>query len=113
MKQRVYERQGRKCAHDGKSYPLSKMDADHIKPWSEGGKTEEDNCQVIHRKYNKLRGINGDNKDEKESQDAKLDQLMEEPCTNPHYGGLTLRQAVRKQYLNEDAGNQKSSKPKK
>ncbi len=54
MKQRVYERQGRKCAHDGKSYPLSKMDADHIKPWSEGGKTEEDNCQVIHRKYNKL-----------------------------------------------------------
>ena len=56
VKQRVYERQGRKCAYDGKPYPLSEMDADHIKPWSEGGKTEESNCQILHKKYNKQKG---------------------------------------------------------
>ena len=56
VKQRVYERQGGKCAYDGKSYPLSEMDADHIKPWSEGGKTEEGNCQLLHKKYNKQKG---------------------------------------------------------
>jgi len=56
VKQRVYERQGGKCAQSGEEYPLSEMEADHITPWSEGGKTEEDNCQILHKKYNRRKG---------------------------------------------------------
>ncbi len=56
VKQRVYERQGGKCAESGEAFPLSEMDADHIKPWREGGKTEENNCQVLHKKYNRRKG---------------------------------------------------------
>jgi len=29
------------------------MEADHITPWSEGGKTEEANCQMLCRKCNR------------------------------------------------------------
>ncbi|MXZ17713.1 MAG: hypothetical protein F4Y81_05710 [Rhodothermaceae bacterium] len=43
----------------------------------------------------------------------RLDRMMDEPCANPRYGGLTLREAVRKQFLNEDAEKQKSRNPKK
>jgi len=56
VKQRVYERQGRKCVESGEVFPLSEMEADHIKPWSEGGKTEESNCQILHKKYNRRKG---------------------------------------------------------
>ena len=56
MKQRVYERQGGKCGECGKEFPLSKMEADHITPWKEGGKTEEDNCQMLCRKHNRRKG---------------------------------------------------------
>lgn len=53
-----YERQKGLCAHgdhcrtpgnqDGKMrFELSKMEADHITPWSKGGHTTADNCQVL------------------------------------------------------------------
>ncbi|MCE2490565.1 MAG: HNH endonuclease [Anaerolineae bacterium] len=29
------------------------MEADHITPWSEGGKTIEENCQMLCRKCNR------------------------------------------------------------
>ena len=41
MKQRVYEKQERKCKICDKSFDISDMEADHITPWSEGGKTEQ------------------------------------------------------------------------
>ena len=53
MKQRVYEQQKGKCAICEKSFDISDMEADHIRPWSEGGKTEEDNCQMLCRKCNR------------------------------------------------------------
>ena len=56
IKQLVYERQGGKCAESGEAFPLSEMDADHITPWSKGGKTEESNCQLLHKKYNRRKG---------------------------------------------------------
>ena len=56
IKQRVYEQQGGKCAESGEKFPLSEMEADHIKPWREGGKTIESNCQVLHKKYNRRKG---------------------------------------------------------
>jgi len=56
IKQRVYERQGGKCAESGEVFPLSEMEADHIIPWSKGGKTVESNCQVLHKNYNRRKG---------------------------------------------------------
>lgn len=56
IKQRVYERQGGKCGECGEEFPLSKMEADHITPWKEGGKTEEDNCQMLCKEHNRRKG---------------------------------------------------------
>ena len=53
MKLRVYERQARKCMICGKSFDISDMEADHITPWREGGKTAENNCQMLCRKCNR------------------------------------------------------------
>ena len=47
IKQRVYEKQSRKCKVCKKEFELSEMEADHIIPWSRGGKTIEDNCQLL------------------------------------------------------------------
>ena len=53
MKQRVYEKQDGKCVKCDKAFDISDMEADHIRPWSEGGKTSEDNCQMLCRKCNR------------------------------------------------------------
>ena len=53
MKQKVYERQSGKCKICGEEFTLAQMEADHIEPWSEGGKTSEDNCQMLCRKCNR------------------------------------------------------------
>ena len=45
----AYERQGGKCAITERELPIEEMEADHIKPWSEGGKTDDDNCQMVCR----------------------------------------------------------------
>ena len=37
----VYERQNGVCAICGKHFELEEMEADHITPWVEGGKTKE------------------------------------------------------------------------
>lgn len=46
-KQAAYERQGHKCAICGKKFDISEMHGDHIKPWSKGGKTVPENCQML------------------------------------------------------------------
>ena len=56
MKQRVYQRQDGKCVMCNEEFPISMMDADHITPWSEGGKTVEENCQVLCRECNRRKG---------------------------------------------------------
>ena len=53
MKQRIYEKQNGKCVICGKSFDISDMEADHIRPWVEGGKTVEENCQMLCRKCNR------------------------------------------------------------
>ena len=53
VKQRVYEDQDGKCAECGTAFDLSKMEADHITPWSEGGKTIEENCQMLCKEHNR------------------------------------------------------------
>ena len=53
MKQKVYEIQNSKCVICKNEFDISDMEADHITPWSEGGKTEQMNCQMLCRKCNR------------------------------------------------------------
>lgn len=46
-KQKVYERQKGKCVVCGNQFDITAMEADHITPWYEGGKTIEENCQML------------------------------------------------------------------
>ena len=55
IKRAVYESQGKVCAKCGKHFPLEKMHADHIKPWSKGGHTTIDNCQVLCENCNRIK----------------------------------------------------------
>jgi len=49
IKRKVYEKQKGICPKcpKGKHYKIEEMEADHIKPWHEGGKTTEENCQLL------------------------------------------------------------------
>jgi len=53
MKQTAYELQNGICAKCKKEFDFSKMEADHIKPWHEGGKTIQENCQVLCKDCNR------------------------------------------------------------
>jgi hypothetical protein len=53
IKQKVYERQNGICAKCRKHFELSSMEADHITPWHEGGKTIEENCQMLCKDDNR------------------------------------------------------------
>jgi 5-methylcytosine-specific restriction endonuclease McrA len=53
MKQKVYEKQNGKCAKCNKEFPLKEMESDHITPWHEGGKTNEENCQLLCKEDNR------------------------------------------------------------
>lgn len=57
QKRRVYEKQGHKCPNcvaNGidKEYAFEEMQGDHIIPWSQGGRTVEDNLQMLCQKCN-------------------------------------------------------------
>ena len=57
MKRRVWEKQGHKCPYCVKNgidteYAFEDMQGDHIIPWSQGGRTVEDNCQMLCQKCN-------------------------------------------------------------
>lgn len=53
MKREVYEKQQGICKKCGKYFELAEMEADHITPWCEGGKTIVDNCQMLCRDCNR------------------------------------------------------------
>ena len=58
IKVSIYEQQDGKCKFCNIKFPISKMHADHIKPWSLGGKTEPDNCQVLCQSCNATKSGN-------------------------------------------------------
>lgn len=58
VKKAIYEKQKNKCAHCKKEFPFNQMHADHIKPWSLGGKTEPENCQVLCQSCNAKKSDN-------------------------------------------------------
>jgi len=51
----AYEKQGGVCVKCGQHFELTEMEADHITPWSEGGKTTADNCQMLCKKDNRTK----------------------------------------------------------
>ncbi len=60
----AYERQGGHCPYcdqetdgenRGKVYRIEEMEADHITPWSKGGQTTLDNCQMLCQRHNNLK----------------------------------------------------------
>lgn len=53
IKQKVYEKQKGVCVKCGEKFELEQMEADHITPWHEGGKTTEENCQMLCKECNR------------------------------------------------------------
>lgn len=51
-RQKMFQRQDGICPHCQKEFKLDQMDADHIIPWSKGGKTTLDNGQLLCRACN-------------------------------------------------------------
>jgi len=53
MKRESYERQKGICPKCKKHFDISEMEGDHIDPWSKGGKTTADNCQMLCKPCNR------------------------------------------------------------
>lgn len=51
----AYERQKGICVKCTKHFDLSEMEADHITPWHEGGKTVAENCQMLCKQDNRTK----------------------------------------------------------
>lgn len=52
VKRTVYERQDGICPVCGQSFSFNEMEGDHIKPWSKGGETVPENCQMLCKECN-------------------------------------------------------------
>lgn len=53
IKQKVYEKQKGICVKCRKKFDITEMEGDHITPWHEGGKTIEENCQMLCKDDNR------------------------------------------------------------
>jgi hypothetical protein len=53
MKREAYERQNGICSFCKKKFEIGEMEADHITPWIEGGKTIAGNCQMLCKDDNR------------------------------------------------------------
>ncbi len=53
IRQKVYEKQKGICTICTEHFDISEMEADHITPWHTGGKTNEENCQMLCRECNR------------------------------------------------------------
>jgi len=51
----IYELQKGKCIFCGDHFEIEEMEADHITPWSKGGKTISENCQMLCLKCNRAK----------------------------------------------------------
>ncbi|UOB23379.1 DUF262 domain-containing protein [Pseudomonas orientalis] len=56
MRRSAFERQKGVCPDCAKTFTIEEMEADHIKPWHEGGKTEAVNCQMLCLEDNRRKG---------------------------------------------------------
>ena len=53
QKREAYERQKRMCPVCKDHFEIEEMEADHITPWHEGGKTAPENCQMLCKEDNR------------------------------------------------------------
>jgi 5-methylcytosine-specific restriction endonuclease McrA len=53
QKREVYEKQKGICKKCKKHFEIQEMEADHIIPWHEGGKTISKNCQMLCKECNR------------------------------------------------------------
>lgn len=53
MARAAYEKQKGICKKCKKHFEIEQMEADHITPWSQGGKTTQDNCQMLCKECNR------------------------------------------------------------
>ncbi len=64
MKREAYERQKGVCPwckkekKEKQKWDIAEMEADHITPWHEGGKTLAENCQMLCREHNRTKSGN-------------------------------------------------------
>ena len=54
-KQKKYQQQKGVCPVCKKKFEYNEMEADHIMPWSKGGKTVIDNCQMLCGQDNRMK----------------------------------------------------------
>ena len=55
QKREAFERQKGQCVVCKEKFELAQMEADHITPWSKGGKTVAKNCQMLCKTDNRLK----------------------------------------------------------
>lgn len=55
IREAKYEEQKGICPICGDHFEIEEMEADHIVPWSKGGKTEADNCQMLCMRCNRIK----------------------------------------------------------
>ena len=55
QKREAFERQKGICVKCGNQFTLEEMEADHITPWHEGGKTSAENCQLLCKLDNRMK----------------------------------------------------------
>ena len=55
QKREAYERQKGVCVKCKKHFEIEEMEADHIKPWHEGGETISENCQMLCKQDNRTK----------------------------------------------------------
>jgi len=55
QKRETYERQQGICTHCKEYFTIDNMEADHITPWSQGGKTVPENCQMLCKRCNRTK----------------------------------------------------------
>jgi 5-methylcytosine-specific restriction endonuclease McrA len=53
QKQAAYERQNGICPKCNEHFDIKDMEGDHITPWSKGGHTTSDNCQMLCKDCNR------------------------------------------------------------
>ncbi|MDR1249951.1 MAG: HNH endonuclease [Treponema sp.] len=56
QKRAAYEKQNGICPICKEHFEINEMEGDHIKPWSEGGKTQPDNLQMLCKNCNRTKG---------------------------------------------------------
>ena len=55
-KREIYEKQQGICPLCKEHFDIEQMEADHITPWKEGGRTIAENCQMLCRECNRRKG---------------------------------------------------------